>query len=344
MDLALFLLVYFKGIFKKLMLPLGMGSLDFVFLQKKSIWEWKESKSWKNMREKKKRNSKSKMRWYRRKMGENVIFIECLCDKPCSRGGHKHHYMQFFYQVAHLRKWNLKSSVRKPGTGSGKRAGLKWDLGIHPRFHSHQLCGFCSSHLITFFACKTCIISAQVIVRINWNNVSKVSVTLDAILHKCQFPPRHPSSHLSPSSCQGKVRICSEQHEAFMSICKGMFVPWEPYTQTYTVDEIVVRSHDLSLKKTHKSLKKKSFLQKEALLECESLFKSKSLVRNMLSFCPNNSFLSWDNAGYIALESIESPWQWQRFLPGTLETVWRNTWPRALAIDKKFVPSLSSRT
>ena len=37
MDLALFLLVYFKGIFKKLMLPLRMGSLDFVFLQKKSI-------------------------------------------------------------------------------------------------------------------------------------------------------------------------------------------------------------------------------------------------------------------------------------------------------------------
>lgn len=36
MDLALFLLVYSKGIFLKLMLPLGMGSLDFVFLQKKA--------------------------------------------------------------------------------------------------------------------------------------------------------------------------------------------------------------------------------------------------------------------------------------------------------------------
>lgn len=205
---------------------------------------------------------KNKMRWCRRKTGENVIFIECLCDKPCSRGSHKRHFVQSFYQVAYLRKWNLKSSVRKPGTGSGKRAGLKWDLGIHPRFHSHQLCDFCSSHLITFFACKTCIISAQVIVRINWNNVSKVSVTLVAILHKCHFPPRHPSSHHSPSSCQGKVRVRSEQHEAFMSICKRMFVPWEPYTQTYTVDEIVVRSHDLSLKKTHKSLKKNHFYKR----------------------------------------------------------------------------------
>ena len=136
------------------------------------------------------------------------------------------------------------------------------------------------------------------------------------------IPTQAPiSSRHSPSSCHGKVRVHSEQHEAFMSICKGVFVPWEPHTQTYTVGEIVVRSHDLSLKKTHKSLKKNSFLQKEALLECESLFKSKSPVKNMLFFCLNNSFLSRDNAGYIALESIESPWRWQRFLPGTLDTV-----------------------
>ena len=166
----------------------------------------KESRSWKNMREKKKRNSKGKMRWGRRKTGENVIFTECLCDKPCIRGGRKHHFMQSFCQVAHLRKWNLKRSVREPGTGSGKRAGLKWDLGIHPRFHSHQLCDFCSSHLITFFACKTCIISAEVIVRINWNNVSKVSVTLDAILHKCQFPPstHHPTTPHLPATAKSE--------------------------------------------------------------------------------------------------------------------------------------------
>ena len=59
-------------------------------------------------------------------------------------------------------------------------------------------CDFCSSHLITFLACKTCIISVQVIVRINWNNVSKVSGTLDAILRKCQFPSRNPSLPAPP--------------------------------------------------------------------------------------------------------------------------------------------------
>lgn len=37
---------------------------------------------------------------------------------------------------------------------------------------------------------------------------------------------------------------------------------------------------------------------------------------NTLYFYPNNSSLSQDNAGYIALESIESPWQWQGFLQG----------------------------
>lgn len=76
------------------------------------------------------------------------------------------------------------------------------------------------------------------------------------------------------------------------------------------VGETVVSSHDLNLKKNHILLKKKSqpFLQKEALLKFESLFKPKSLVRNMLSFYPNNSSLSRDDAGYIALESIESPW------------------------------------
>lgn len=89
------------------------------------------------------------------------------------------------------------------------------------------------------------------------------------------------------------------------------------------VGETVVRYCDLSLKKSHKPKKKKKhpFLQKEALLKCESVFKPKSPVRNTLYFYPNNSSLSWDNAVYIALESIKSPWWWQRFLLGTLETV-----------------------
>ena len=143
---------------------------------------------------------KNKMRWCRRKTGENVIFIECLCDKPCSRGSHKRHFVQSFYQVAYLRKWNLKSSVRKPGTGSGKRAGLKWDLGIHPRFHSHQLCDFCSSHLITFFACKTCIISAQVIVRI-----------------KPRIPGKWPAQLLASESAQWLLRA-SVQFSSIQSL------------------------------------------------------------------------------------------------------------------------------
>lgn len=63
---------------------------------------------------------------------------------------------------------------------------------------------FCSSYLITFLVCKTCIIPAQVPVRLIRITYLK-SAALKAALQECQFPPMNPSlpsphSHPCPSA------------------------------------------------------------------------------------------------------------------------------------------------
>lgn len=88
-----------------------------------------------------------------------------------------------------------KSEILKGQQGSMEQEMEReqiWRSGNWSQIPLSPAVWFCSSYLITFLTCKTCIISAQVIVRISWNNISKVSVALEAALQKCKFPPRNP--------------------------------------------------------------------------------------------------------------------------------------------------------
>lgn len=95
----------------------------------------------------------------------------------------------FFWQVAHLRKltcrkvskgaWNRKWK----GNRFGVRSGNPSQISLFPAVW------FCSSYLITFLICKTCIIPAQVPVRL-------IRITyLKCLLHKIPLS-RSASSHL----------------------------------------------------------------------------------------------------------------------------------------------------
>lgn len=129
-----------------------------------------------------------------------------------------------------------------------------------------------------------------------------------------------------------------------MVICDEMFIPWVPNTQEH-IANILKKLYETQLlgavicvwKNIMQPWKKNHpFLQKEALLKYESLFKPKSPVRNTLYFSPNNSSLSPDNAGYIAPESIESPWQWQGFLQGHWKQCLEELHHLTQALEKRF--------
>lgn len=118
----------------------------------------------------------------------------------------------------------------------------------------------------------------------------------------------------SAPGCLENPRVCSGQHRALILVCYEMFIPLEPNTQDHipkffnsSMAGITVIE---SLKKSHRSLKKKHALQKEPLLKCESLCKPKSPVRSILYFNQTIGPCAGDNAGYSGREAW-SPWQWQ---------------------------------
>lgn len=124
--------------------------------------------------------------------------------------------------------------------------------------------------------------------------------------------------------CHSNLRVFPGQHGVAMRCLFCECLTSRSIYLTFLrniVGETVVRSCGLSLKKKtktkHVSLKKIANFYKRRHCWNVNPYSSTNPQWETPSISTRTiSSLSLDNAGYIALESIKSPWQWQWFLPG----------------------------